>query len=87
MNGGPGRDTFVFGKGSGADTITGFRDSGGPEDDRIDVRGYNFASLAAIAKVASGDNLVLGFGGGNSVTLVNYLANHGIGQINDDIIV
>lgn len=87
ITGGAGRDTYVFGLGSGVDSVIDFVDAGGAEDDRIDARGYDFANVRAIGKVASGDNLVLNLGGGNSVTLLQYLATHTLNQINDDILV
>ena len=86
LNGGGSSDRFVFGPGTGDDTIVNFVDNGGLNDDVIDLTHYGFGSVDEIGMVASGADLVLRFGGGDTARLLNYLDNHSIADINDDII-
>lgn len=87
LGGGSGGDRFIFAPGSGADRILDFADDGSKADDVIDVSAYNFASIGAIGKSASGDDLILNLGGGNTITAVGYLADHAANNINDDIVI
>ncbi|MFN0193584.1 MAG: calcium-binding protein [Aestuariivirga sp.] len=87
LAGAAGLDRFVFAPGSDVDVILDFEDANLAGDDIIDVTGYNFASAAAIGKTASGNNLILNFGGGNTVTINGYLATHAIADINDDFVI
>lgn len=87
MAGGSQSDTFVFGPGSGADIINGFADAGTTDDDIIDVIAYGFADVSEIGRTASGNDLVLSFADGDTVTIRDYLADHGINAILDDILI
>jgi hypothetical protein len=64
--------------------VLDFTDAGGAQDDRLDVSGYGFASLAAIAKSASGDDALLTLGGGNTILLVDYLLGHALSDLKGD---
>ena len=55
LRGGTGIDMFFFASASGIDRILDFVDTGGAEDDIIDLRLYDFANLGAIGRSASGD--------------------------------
>ena len=86
LTGGSGADTFVFGPGSGDDVILDFTDNGRLADDRIDVAAYGFLSVNDIGHTVQGDNLVLSFGSGNTLTLVDYLLTHSVNAINNNLI-
>jgi Ca2+-binding RTX toxin-like protein len=49
ITGGPGADVFVFARGQGTDRITDFVNGA----DRLDLRAFDFASLTAVAALAS----------------------------------
>ena len=70
--GGHGEDTFVFGEGSGRDTIFHFVDG----DDLIDVSGFGIESWDDLSGMIGGrgNRTEIDFGGGDMVTLL------GIGQ-------
>jgi len=70
LTGGGGRDTFVFQRDAGHDTITDFQVSGS-NSDRIDVRGLGFGSFAAIksAMQDSGNHVTIDLPGSGYVTL------------------
>ena len=87
LRGGDGRDTFLFGPGSGSDLIVDFTDKNGSGGDVIDLRPYGFASKAEIVLNRAGDDLVLDFGAGNTVRIMDYLADHSPRQILDDILI
>jgi Ca2+-binding RTX toxin-like protein len=75
LTGGGGDDLFVYVLGGGADTITDFV-AGAVTVDRVDLTA--FASLHTLGDVLaltaqSGANSIIGFGGGNSITLQNIL--------------
>lgn len=55
LSGSTGVDTFVFARGQGADQITDFTNDG----DRLDLRAFDFASLAAVVALASASSLGL----------------------------
>ena len=86
VRGDAGRDTFFFGPGSGRDVIVDFTDRNGSGDDVIDLRPYDFASKAEIDLSRTGDDLVLDFGAGNRVRIIDYLEHHSARQILDDIL-
>ena len=81
-----GADTMVFDPTAGnvTDIITDFGDTGGIGDDLIDVSAYAFASVASITASASGNDVVLNFGGGDRVRLVGYLTDHALSDIGAD---
>jgi Ca2+-binding RTX toxin-like protein len=81
LYGGSGSDTFVFASGSGVDIIYDFNAA----EDKLDLRGYGVDTSAEFALVAanSGANVLVNFGGGNTVTILNTQIN----QINDNVIV
>ena len=66
MTGGPGADLFVFARGDGADVITDFNCS---EGDRIDLRSLPAYSGADFQARQVGNDTVLDFGNGDSVTI------------------
>ena len=84
LTGGGGEDVFVFGPGSGNDTIINFSDVGRATDDHIDVSAYQFQTVGQIGRSASGDDLVLTFAPGDTLVIRDYLATHGINAILDD---
>ena len=86
LTGGVAADIFVFEPGSGIDIITDFKDTGLAGDDAIFVVAYGFSGIGDIGRSASGDDLVLDFGGGNTVTILDYLQTHSLANIRDDII-
>jgi Ca2+-binding RTX toxin-like protein len=81
LYGGTGSDTFVFAPESGLDIIYDFNAA----EDKLDLRGYSIDTSTEFALVAanSGANVLVNFGGGNTVTILNTQLN----QINDDVIV
>lgn len=81
--GGSGADTFVFSATAGnvTDVIADFEDTGAISDDLIDVTAYGFASVAAITATADGDDVLLDFGDGDRVRLVDYLLTHTLAEI------
>ena len=87
LTGAEGPDTFVFAPGSGIDTITDFHDTGGAVDDLIDVSRYGFTDVDDIGRSAQGNDLVLDFGSGNTVVIIDYLENHSASAIRDDILI
>lgn len=73
LTGNGGNDVFVYE--GGADTITDFA-AGGGVGDQIDLTAFSaIADLAAVLALAtqSGNNTVINFGGGNTLTLLNVL--------------
>jgi Ca2+-binding RTX toxin-like protein len=88
LAGGRGQDTFVFATGSDTDAVVAFKDSGGAQDDLIDVSALGITSVGQIGTSADGDDLVLTFGSGDEAVLVDYLATHGAAdlQANDFIL-
>lgn len=87
LTGDLGPDTFVFASGSGADTITDFKDTGGAADDLIDVSRYGFTDADDIGRSAKRNDLVLDFGSGNTLVIIDYLENHSASAIRDDILI
>ena len=87
LTGDLGPDTFFFASGSGTDIITDFKDTGGAADDLIDVSRYNFADVDDIGRSAKGNDLVLDFGSGNTLVIVDYLENHSASAIRDDMLI
>jgi Ca2+-binding RTX toxin-like protein len=55
MTGGTGVDTFVFARGQGTDRVTDFVNG----VDRLDLRAFDFANVAAVKAVASANGLGL----------------------------
>jgi Ca2+-binding RTX toxin-like protein len=86
MAGGSGPDIFIFAPGADDDRIVDFSDVGGASDDRIDVRAYNFTSANQIGKIVDGADLILDFGGSDTVRLVGYRGDHLPADINNDFI-
>jgi Ca2+-binding RTX toxin-like protein len=70
LRGGNGADTFVFGLGTGNDTVADFTST----IDKLDLRAY-FSSFAAVQAATHdvGSDAVIDLGGGNSVTLAGFL--------------
>ncbi|MCW5697426.1 MAG: M10 family metallopeptidase C-terminal domain-containing protein [Bauldia sp.] len=89
LQGRQGADRFFFeGPGTGADRIFGWEDN----IDKLYIKSsYGFASAAAVvaASYASGNNLFIDLGGGNSINLWQYLAGAGtsVNDILNDIII
>jgi Ca2+-binding RTX toxin-like protein len=81
--GGTGADTMIFAPTAGnvVDFITDFEDIGAISDDLIDVTAYGFASVAAITATASGNDVVLDFGGNDRVRLVGYLLTNALTDV------
>ena len=73
--GGDSNDNFVFTKGCGEDVILDFADTSRGENDRLLMDDFR--------RVKLGNDLLLNFGGGDSVLLVNYLAHHKIKDIDE----
>lgn len=72
LTGGAGSDTFIFNRGDGRDTVTDF-DARGTGHDVIDLgpdHGNTFAELEGLAR-QHGDDVVLNFGHGDSLTLLH----------------
>jgi Ca2+-binding RTX toxin-like protein len=67
--GGTGGDTFVFAAGSGADLIVDFN----AVEDFLDFTAYGVTTVAELDPFATdvGTNLVVDFGSGNTVTILN----------------
>lgn len=86
LNGGGGADIFVFAPGGDHDTVFNFTDTNQASDDRIDVAAYHFTSAADIGRTVQGNDLVLSFGAGDTLTLVDYLLTHGVNAISNNII-
>ncbi len=74
LNGGAGDDLFVFGPGSGHDTIQDFT-AGAGTDDRIDLRQYGFADFNAVLAATSdvAGSAVITLSGADDVTLSGVL--------------
>ena len=70
LTGGAGADIFLFGKGSGADTITDFKTS---QNDTIDATAYHGMAHTI---TQSGADAVIDFGGGNTITVKNVTATN-----------
>lgn len=87
LTGGGGPDRFYFTRHSGRDAIFDFADTGGAEDDAIDLRSYGFSSKAAIPIAGCGDDLVLRLVQHGTVTLVDYLLTHSPRDILDDLLI
>lgn len=68
LTGGAGRDTFAFGSGFGKDIVTDFTSA----DDYLQFTGFSRAQMH-VTQV--GSNVVIDFGGADSVTLLNAQAN------------
>jgi Ca2+-binding RTX toxin-like protein len=70
INSGGGSDIFYFNEGDGADTFTSFSNG----YDKIDLQSWDFASFAAVKALAhaSGANLVIDFGDGDTITINNF---------------
>jgi Ca2+-binding RTX toxin-like protein len=81
--GGAGADTLIFAPtaGSTQDIVIGFEDTGAISDDLIDVSAYGFASVASITASAAGNDVILDFGDGDTVRLVDYLLTHTLNDI------
>jgi Ca2+-binding RTX toxin-like protein len=87
LTGEKGRDTFIFQPGTGDDRVLDFTDDNGAQDDRIDVSAYDFTNVGQINKGVSGNDVVLNLGGGDTVRLVDYLADHALNDLqNNDFI-
>jgi Ca2+-binding RTX toxin-like protein len=73
LTGGAGSDTFVLASGNGSITITDFNASAG---DILRLQGYSFKSLTDLlsAAHASGTDLIVNLGGGETLTLKNVSA-------------
>ena len=73
LSGGAGRDTFVLASGNGSTTITDFDAAGG---ELLRLQGYGFKSLADLlsSSHASGADLVIDLGKGETLTLKNVAA-------------
>ena len=71
LTGGTGADTFLYADGGGADVVTDFNRT---EGDKIDLTGvsgiHSFAELQAVTS-QSGNDTIINFGNGNSLTLAN----------------
>jgi hypothetical protein len=61
--------------------VIGFEDTGAISDDLIDVSAYGFASVASITASAAGNDVILDFGDGDTVRLVDYLLTHTLNDI------
>ncbi|WP_425404060.1 VCBS domain-containing protein [Hwanghaeella sp.] len=71
LDGGSGTDTFVFGPGSGVDTVSNFALG----TDVIDLQAYGFNSTSDFSITDDGfGNALLDFGGGASATLIGITA-------------
>ena len=68
-----GADRFTFRPGAGDDRVFGFTDTGGTEDDQIDLRACDFDRPADVGTASAGDDLILNMGEGDSVRIVGYL--------------
>jgi Ca2+-binding RTX toxin-like protein len=81
LYGGTGSDVFVFAPGSGRDVIHDFSVA----EDRLDLGDYGIDAFAQFALVASnvGANVVVNFGAGNTVTILNTQVH----QFNDGMFV
>lgn len=81
MNGGSGSDTFVFGESDDHDVINGFQNN----IDTLNLTGIDglntWAQLEDMA-TQSGANVVLNFGGGDTITINNIT----IAQLQDDVL-
>ncbi|HEX2728072.1 MAG TPA: hypothetical protein VHN20_19800, partial [Beijerinckiaceae bacterium] len=76
-------DRFRFFADAGDDRIFDFQDN----RDQLEFGGI-FASVndVLLATTASGDDAVIDLGGGNSLTLIDYLAAHTIASLGNDIL-
>jgi Ca2+-binding RTX toxin-like protein len=87
LTGEQGRDTFIFQPGTEDDRVLDFTDNNGAQDDRIDLSAYGFTDVGEINRGISGNDVVLSLGGGDTVRLVDYLANHALNDLqNNDFI-
>lgn len=68
LSGGDGSDLYIYNAGDGDDTI---RDNGNRDNDIIEI-GYNFAD-AAYSRIPGTNDIVLDFGGGDRLTVVDTL--------------
>lgn len=75
VEGGGGSDIYSFAAGDGADV---FADFGTFSNDQLTITGYSSTDVTYRLSSAYGNDLVLDFGGGDSVTLINLFANSGI---------
>ena len=87
LTGDAGADLFTFGLHSGVDRITDFTDTGGADDDRINLRAYDFADRADIVLSNSGDDLIIRLGAGNRIFVTDYLSTHAATDILNDILI
>ena len=87
LTGDDGADLFTFGLNCGVDRITDFVDTGGIEDDRINLKAFDFADRSDITLSSSGNDLVILLGGGDRVIVMDYLAAHTATDILDDILI
>ncbi|MCZ7660304.1 MAG: cadherin domain-containing protein [Xanthobacteraceae bacterium] len=72
LAGGGGADTFVYGFGSGADTITDFNRTQGDKIDLTGVPGiYGLGDVLALASLSGGVHTFINFGGGDTLFLSN----------------
>jgi Ca2+-binding RTX toxin-like protein len=69
LTGGKGNDYFIFFKGDGKDVITDFDAIGG--DGKQDIILQTFGSKKDISIEKSGDDVVIDFGGGSTLTLLD----------------
>jgi Ca2+-binding RTX toxin-like protein len=69
LNGSVADDLFVFGPGSGQDTINNFTPGAGSED-AIDLRAFGLADFNDVQATQNGANTVIDLGGGDSITLI-----------------
>ncbi len=72
LTGAGGADTFHFSPGSGADTITDFSAANG---DELDFNAYTHGTADTAAISQSGDDTVIDFGNGDTITLLNTTYN------------
>ena len=64
---------IVGGSGSNSLRGFGFTDTGGTEDDQIDLRAYDFDRPTDVGTASAGDDLILNLGEGDSVRIAGYL--------------
>src|SRR6185503_4239400 len=82
LTGGADQDIFVFAAGTNADQVLDFADTNAGSDDLLDFRAAGFTGPADVldSVIASGNNLVIDLGGAQSVTIVNYMQTHTLGN-------